>query len=101
MADNDTPLTADKETSAASRRHRTQVNPDESNREKFVRLAQGRTGTAIDSIRKIALLGNKSQYEYTEEDITAIKQALDSAVGATIKALNEGRPTASTFVLPS
>lgn len=99
MADNDTPAPA--AAAPASRRQRPQIDPDESNRDKFVRLAQGRTGTAIDSIRKIALLGNKSQYEYTDADIAAIRTALDGAVKATVKALEDGRPTASTFVLPS
>jgi len=75
------------------------VEPTETNRERFVRLAQLRTSNALDSIRKIGLLGNKAQYQYEDEDIAKIKQALDSAVDSAINSMESGRPSQSSFSL--
>ncbi len=72
---------------------------DETNRQKFVRLAGLRVGNAIEATRKIALLGNKSQYEYGDEDIAKVEQALNEAVTHAIVALRSGRPSSSTFQL--
>jgi hypothetical protein len=73
--------------------------PDETPRERFVRIVELRTGNAIESIRKLAPLGNKSQYEYDESDIEKIEGALTAAVKATVGALKTGKPSASTFKL--
>jgi hypothetical protein len=48
-------------------------------REKFVRLAEGRTQKALDSIRKIGNLSNKRAYEYDEQDVKKIIKALRDA----------------------
>jgi hypothetical protein len=48
-------------------------------REKFVRLAEGRTRTALDAIRKIGNLSNKRAYEYDEQDVKKITRALREA----------------------
>lgn len=73
--------------------------PDETNAEKFVRLAELRVGNALESIRKITLLANKSQYGYTEEQIDAIDAALSGAIQSSMTALRTGRPSTSTFKL--
>lgn len=75
------------------------TKPDETNAQKFVRLAELRVGNAIESIRKIALLGNKSQYEYTDDQVTAIELALKDNVDTAIKALDTGKPSGSSFKL--
>ena len=72
---------------------------DETNRQKFVRLAGLRVGNTIEATRKVALLGNKSQYEYGNEDIVKIEQALNEAVEHAITSLRSGRPSSSTFQL--
>lgn len=51
-------------------------------REKFVELATSRTRTAIRAIRIIAKLGNKNAYDYTEEDVKKIANALNREVEA-------------------
>lgn len=51
-------------------------------REKFVQLAESRTGNAIRSIRVIGKLGNKSHYEYTEVDVKKIVGALNREIEA-------------------
>ena len=48
-------------------------------REKFVRLAEGRTQLALDAIRKIGNLSNSRAYEYSDGDVKAIVKALREA----------------------
>lgn len=49
-------------------------------REKFVRLAEGRTTVALDAIRKIGNLSNTNSYEYSKEDVAKIVKALKNAI---------------------
>lgn len=49
-------------------------------RNNFIRLAEGRVTRAIDSIRVIGNLSNRSNYEYTEEDSKRIIDALQREV---------------------
>jgi hypothetical protein len=51
-------------------------------RDNFIRLAEGRVARAIDSIRVIGNLSNRSNYEYTEEDSKRIIDALQSEITA-------------------
>jgi hypothetical protein len=51
-------------------------------RENFIRLAEGRVTRAIDSIRVIGNLSNRSNYEYTEADSKKIIDALQSEINA-------------------
>ena len=48
-------------------------------REKFVKLAEGRTQSALDAIRKIGNLSNKRAYEFDDQDVKAIMKALREA----------------------
>lgn len=48
-------------------------------REKFVRLAEGRTQTALDAIRKLGNLSNARAYEYDGDDIKKIIKVLRDA----------------------
>jgi hypothetical protein len=54
----------------------------ESDREKFVRLATSRVNKAIDAIRIIGNLSNRSNYSYTEADVEKIFRALQSEMKA-------------------
>ncbi len=49
----------------------------EKDREKFVELANKRVNNAIKAIQLIGNLSNKSNYDYTEEDISEIFAALN------------------------
>lgn len=49
-------------------------------REKFIELAEKRTIKAIQAIRILAKLGNKSHYEYDESDVKKIVSALNKEV---------------------
>lgn len=48
-------------------------------REKFVRLAEGRTQSALEAIRKIGNLSNRRAYEYGDADIKKIIKTLREA----------------------
>lgn len=48
-------------------------------REKFVRLAEGRTQSALEAIRKIGNLSNRRAYEYGDADIKKIIKTLRDA----------------------
>lgn len=50
---------------------------NETKREKFVRLANSRTGKALDAIANLAGLASPTNYEYTAEDWTKIFSALE------------------------
>ena len=63
-------------------------------RDNFIRLAEGRVTRAIDSIRVIGNLSNRSNYEYTEEDSKKIIDALQSEVNA-LKVQFKPKPTSS------
>lgn len=45
-------------------------------RDNFVRLAESRVSKAIDALRVIGNLANRSNYEYSEEDARKIMAAL-------------------------
>ena len=48
----------------------------ESDRDKFVRLANSRVNKVIRSIRTIGNLSNRSNYSYTDDDVEKIFRAL-------------------------
>ncbi len=48
-------------------------------RENFVRLAEGRTRSALDAIRKIGNLSNRRAYEFDDQDVKKIIKALKDA----------------------
>ncbi|KAA3445937.1 hypothetical protein C7I87_31125 [Mesorhizobium sp. SARCC-RB16n] len=48
-------------------------------REKFVKLAEGRTQAALEAIRKIGNLSNRRAYEFDESDVKKIAKALRDA----------------------
>lgn len=48
-------------------------------REKFVRLAEGRTQSALDAIRKLGNLSNTRAYEYDADDVKKIIKAIREA----------------------
>ena len=51
-----------------------------SNSESFVNLANKRVPKALKALELVGNLSNKSNYTYTEEQVTAIKKALKAKV---------------------
>jgi hypothetical protein len=54
----------------------------ENDREKFVNLAHARVNRALKDIQLIGNLSNRSNYDYTDEDITKIFRALNDEIAA-------------------
>lgn len=49
-------------------------------RERFVALAEARTDKALNAIRLLGNLSNKSNYEYSEADVNKIVKALEAEI---------------------
>lgn len=63
-------------------RFETATRKDRDKRGKFVELAEKRTVNAIRAIRVIGKLGNKSAYEFDDEDVAKIIRALTKETDA-------------------
>lgn len=69
-------------------------------RERFVSLAEARTDKALNAIRLLGNLSNRSNYEYTESDVTQIVKALEAEVKALkAKFANAGSGGVTSFKL--
>lgn len=64
----------------------------------FKRLAVPRMNKILDSVRILGNLADKSRYEYTEEQIAIIEEALTEQVNKTI-AKFRGKSKPDTFTL--
>jgi RNA recognition motif-containing protein len=51
-------------------------------RQKFVHLAEARVNKALKDIQLIGNLSNRSNYDYTEEDVERIFKALSGEISA-------------------
>jgi len=54
----------------------------EDDRQSFVRLAEARVRKALKSIQLIGNLSNRSNYDFTDEDISKIFKALNDEISA-------------------
>ena len=53
---------------------------NETKRERFIRLAEGRINVILEQLRKLGNLSNERNYEYTEEDIDKMFSVLNKAL---------------------
>lgn len=53
---------------------------EESKREKFVRLVESRVNSTLKEINLIGNLSNKSNYDYTKEDVDKIIKTLKKSI---------------------
>lgn len=51
-------------------------------REKFIRLAEARVSKAMQSIRVVGNLSNRTNYDFTDDDIKKISRALNAEIDA-------------------
>jgi hypothetical protein len=66
--------------------------PRETDREKFVRLANARVNKAISAIRIIGNLSNKSNYSYNEDDVEKIFRALQEELKTCRRRFSSEKP---------
>jgi len=73
----------------------------QTDREKFVELARKRVSKAMKDIQLIGNLSNRSNYDYTEEDVAKIMKALSDEVSACRKKFDVAmkKQTKPTFEL--
>ena len=63
---------------------------DESRHEKFKRLATHRTNAVLEKLRLLGNLSSKTNYEYSEEEVSKIFYAIEAQL-RTIKAIFSGK----------
>jgi hypothetical protein len=78
IADMDGDVTQLRVDDAAARNKRTR----EKDRQRFITLANKRVSKALQTIQLIGNLSNRSNYDYTPEDVTKIMKALSDEVSA-------------------
>ena len=52
-----------------------------SKKERFIKIAENRTNTIINTLRLLGNCSNKNNYEYTEEQVKQIFNAIDAEGG--------------------
>ena len=74
--------------------------PEETKREKFVRLAENRTNKILNMIQLLGNLSSPSTYEYTQQDVDKIFTAIENASKEAKKRFNKVEAkNASRFTL--
>lgn len=73
--------------------------PVETKADKFRRLAVSRTGKAIAAVKNLIPLSNKSNYEFSAEQVKRICGALADAIGDVAKAFTMDRAAKTEFQL--
>ena len=67
--------------------------------ERFKRLAEQRVNAVLDKLRLLGQLSNRSNYEYTDEQVEAIFKAIQKDVNETKAKFREGRKQRERFTL--
>lgn len=60
----------------------TNMKSKETNRERFIRIAEARTQKIIDMIDLLGNCSNQYNYEYTQKDVDKMFAAIDTALKA-------------------
>jgi hypothetical protein len=77
-----------------------EIDRSETPEEKFLRLANPRVNHILDHLRILGNLSNRANYSYTDEQITRIFEAIETAVGET-KAFFRARRKKAEFRVQS
>lgn len=56
------------------------MQPKETNRERFIRIAEARTQKIIDMIDLLGNCSNQYNYEYTQNDVNKMFNAIENAL---------------------
>lgn len=71
----------------------------EDKRERFIRIAENRTNKILDMLKLLSNCSNKSNYEYTEEDIRKIFSAIEKETKNAKIAFSGGESKEEKFTL--
>ena len=69
---------------------------DESKHDKFVRLAEARTNRIIDTLQLLGSCSNTSVYEYTQDEVEEIFQAIEQELREAKKKFTKSEPEKAT-----
>lgn len=75
------------------------MNQASPKRDKFVKLAVGRTQLALDAIQKLSNLSNKSAYSWEKKDISKIAKSLRDAITEMERSFDPKSDKKATFDL--
>jgi hypothetical protein len=77
------------------RKARAKAPENETKADKFLRLGSARMEKTLSAISVIGNLASRSNYDYTEEQVAAMRKALTEAVEAAMSQFNPKAATAS------
>jgi len=63
--------------------YQRRTNMGNKKRERFIKIAEARTNKILDMLRLLANCSNKSNYDYSEEDIKQIFAVIDKEIKET------------------
>ncbi len=75
------------------------LNRSETREQRFRRLAEQRVNVILDKLRLIGQLANKSNYEYTDDQVEAIFKAIQKEVNGTKSRFRNGSAKRRRFTL--
>ena len=73
------------------------MKKDETNRERFIRIAESRTQKIIDMLELLGNCSNPYSYEYTQKDIDKMYGAIEAALKESKARYNEPKKKDSKF----
>ena len=73
------------------------MKKDETNRERFVRIAESRTQKIIDMLELLGNCSNPYSYEYTQKDVDKMYGAIEAALKESNARYNEPKKKDSKF----
>ncbi len=88
-------MATEKPTGKKPRKARVKPPENETKAEKFIRLASARMEKTLTAIATIGNLSSRANYDYSEEQVDAMRKALESAVAATMSQFNPKAATTS------
>ena len=65
------------------------MNNEELKRERFIKIAENRTNKIITTLKLLGNCSNKNNYNYTQEDVRAIFNAIDAELRNTKSKFNK------------
>ena len=74
---------------------------EESKHDKFVRLAEARTNKIIDTLQLLGNCSNTSAYEYTQDEVEEIFQAIEQELREAKKKFTKAEPEKAARFLVS
>ena len=76
-----------------------EITPPKSRRDRFIRVAERRTRNILVGLVRLANCGNRAAYDYSEEDVKKIFNAIELQLEVTRSRFKTGKKNEITFSL--